>query len=91
MYMADWIAKLDDFLKLSDREILRHAGSVSHDDAVAKAELEYDRFASARAALPAPVDKHFEEAVRDVKKLEKARKEPTTAQSPTSSGRKKKR
>ncbi len=44
MYMADWIAKLDDFLKLSDREILRHAGRVSHDDAVAKAELEYDRF-----------------------------------------------
>ncbi len=91
MYMADWIAKLDDFLKLSDREILRHAGSVSHDDAVAKAELEYDRFASARAALPAPVDKHFEEAVRDVKQLEKARKEPTTAKRLTSSGRKKKR
>jgi hypothetical protein len=91
MYMADWIAKLDDFLKLSDREILRHAGSVSHDDAVAKAELEYDRFASACAALPAPVDKHFEEAVRDVKKLEKARNQPTAAQSPTSSGRKKKR
>jgi hypothetical protein len=37
------------------------------------------------------VDKHFEEAVRDVKKLEKARKKPTTDQSPTSSGRKKKR
>lgn len=50
MYMADWITKLDDFLKLSDREILRHAGKVSHNDAVAKAELEYDRFAGARAA-----------------------------------------
>jgi len=74
MYMADWIAKLDDFLKLSDREILRHAGRVSHDDAVAKAELEYDRFAGARAALPAPVEKHFEEAVRDVKQLEKVRR-----------------
>ena len=74
MYMADWIAKLDDFLKLSDREILHHAGRVSHDDAVAKAELEYDRFAGARAALPAPVEKHFEEAVRDVKQLEKVRR-----------------
>jgi len=74
MYMADWIAKLDDFLKLSDREILRHAGRVSHDDAVANAELEYDRFAGARAALPAPVEKHFEEAVRDVKQLEKVRR-----------------
>jgi hypothetical protein len=51
MYMTDWIAKLDDFLKLSDRKILHHAGRVSHDDAVAKAELEYGRFAAARAAL----------------------------------------
>jgi hypothetical protein len=74
MYMADWIAKLDDFLKLSDREILRHAGRVSHDDAVAKAELEYGRFAGARAALPDPVEQHFEEAVRDVKQLENARR-----------------
>jgi hypothetical protein len=73
MYMADWISKLDDFLKLSDREILRHAGKISHDDAVAKAELEYERFAGARAALPAPVEKHFEQAIRDVKRLEKAR------------------
>jgi hypothetical protein len=38
--MADWIAKLDDFLKLSDREILNHAGRISHEAAVAKAELE---------------------------------------------------
>ena len=74
MYMADWITKLDDFLKLSDREILRHAGKVSHRDAVAKAELEYDRFARERAVLPAPVDKHFELAIRDVKQLEKARR-----------------
>ncbi len=76
MYMADWIAKLDDFLKLSDREILRHAGKVSHDDAIAKAELEYERFAGARAALPAPVEQHYEDAVRDVKQLEKTRRAP---------------
>ncbi len=71
--MADWIAKLDGFLEMSDREILRHAGRVSHDDAVSKAELEYDRFASARATLPSPVEKHFEDAVRDVKKIEQVR------------------
>jgi hypothetical protein len=74
MYMADWIAKLDDFLRLSDREILRHAGKVSHETAVAKAELAYDRFAAEHVALPSPVEKHFEEAVRDVKRL--ARKSP---------------
>jgi len=79
MYMADWIGKLDDFLKLSDREILRHAGKVSHDDAIAKAEIEYDRFATDRADLPAPVEKHFEDAVRDVKQLDKARRAPKKA------------
>jgi hypothetical protein len=78
MYMADWITKLDDFLKLSDREILRHAGRVSHEDAVAKAELEYDRFSEARVALPTAVETHFDEAVREVKRLEKAPPAPTT-------------
>jgi len=73
MYMADWITKLDDFLGLSDRGILRHAGTVSHESAVARAEREYEQFAKVRAELPAPVETHFEEAVRDVKKLEKAR------------------
>jgi hypothetical protein len=46
MYMADWITKLDDFLKLSERDVLAHAGRVSHEEAVVKAELEYDRFAA---------------------------------------------
>ena len=73
MYMAEWIRKLDDFLRLSDREILTHAGKVSHDDAVAKAELEYERFASERRALPSPVEQHFVEAIGDVKRLEKQR------------------
>ena len=73
MYMADWISKLDDFLRLSDRDILTHAGAVSHDDALRKAELEYDTFAEARAALPSPVERHFDEAIREVKRLEKKR------------------
>ena len=53
MHMADWIAKLDDFLRLSEREILQHAGHHSHEAAVAKAEQEYDRFSAKLAALPA--------------------------------------
>jgi len=38
MTMSDWIAKLDDFLKLSGRELLSHAGKITADDARAKAE-----------------------------------------------------
>lgn len=70
MYMADWIRKLDDFLRLSERDVLSHAGKVSHDEAVARAEREYDHFATERRALPSPVERHFEAAVADVKKLE---------------------
>ncbi|HEX8112161.1 MAG TPA: RhuM family protein [Kofleriaceae bacterium] len=87
MYMADWIAKLDDFLKLSDREILNHAGRISHEAAVAKAELEYDNFAAARAALPAPAERHFEQVTREVKQLEKAQR--TARASTTGRARKK--
>ncbi len=49
--MADWIKKLDDFLRLSEREILTHAGTVSHDDAVLAARREYTKFSAQRAAL----------------------------------------
>jgi hypothetical protein len=70
MYMAEWIRKLDDFLRLSERHILLHAGKVTHEAALTKAELEYDRFAKVRASLPSPAEKHFEEAVNAVKQLD---------------------
>lgn len=77
MYMRDWIVKLDDFLKLSDRDILRHAGSVSAENARLKAEAEFARYRETQAALPQPVDRDFEAAVDDVKKLEgEAKKKP---------------
>lgn len=72
MYMADWIRKLDDFLRLSEREILTHAGRISHEAAVARAESEYDRFAAARTALPNPVDVHFAEAMQQMDQLDRA-------------------
>lgn len=79
MHMADWIAKLDDFLKLSGREILTHAGKISHKAAEQKALGEYEQFADARAALPAPVEKHFEEAVVEVKQLERKQRSAAKA------------
>ena len=42
MYMQDWIAKLDDFLRISDRAILTHAGQISHDEATDKARVEFE-------------------------------------------------
>lgn len=77
MHMSDWIAKLDDFLKLSDREILEHAGSITAETAKLKAETEYEKFRVTQAALPQPVDQHFAERVEELKKIEtKAKKKP---------------
>ena len=44
MYMKDWMQKLDDFLKLSGKELLTHAGSISAEIAKLKADTEYDKF-----------------------------------------------
>ncbi len=44
MKMADWITKLDNFLKLSERELLTNAGSVSAEAAAQKAEEEFGKY-----------------------------------------------
>lgn len=70
MHMADWISKLDDFLRLSDREILTHAGKISHDSAKEKAEAEFAQFKVQQRNLPQPVDQHFAESLDELKKIE---------------------
>src|SRR5258707_1364992 len=69
MYMRDWIAKLDDFLRLGGRDILKHAGKISHEQAARKAELEFEKFHRARIAGPSQVEKDFDEALKELKKL----------------------
>lgn len=73
MHMTDWGTKLDEYLKLASRDVLRGAGSVSHEDAIEKAQREFDAFSTVRANLPSPVEAHFEEAVREVETLAKRR------------------
>ena len=77
MYMKDWIAKLDDFLRTSERDILTHAGSVSHDAATEKARREYEKFRKQLLDEPSPVEKHFIKAVKEIKKLEKSKPQNT--------------
>jgi hypothetical protein len=81
MYMRDWIAKLDDFLRLSGRDILQHAGKISHEQAVKKAELEFEKFHRAQLAEPSQVEKDFDAAVKELKNLPvpKGKKRRTTA------------
>jgi len=74
MYMRDWIAKLDDFLKLSERDILTHAGRISHEQAQQKADAEFEKYRKLTASAPTPVERDFEEAVEKIKKLAGGRK-----------------
>jgi hypothetical protein len=68
MYMADWIAKLDDFLRLSERDILTHAGSVSHETAQLKADEAFDMWRALKDSEPQPVDADFDRVVRQLGK-----------------------
>lgn len=74
MTMQDWITKLDEFLKISGRNLLDHAGKISAESAKAKAELEYTRYRALLDAQPQRVDAEFEKTVKDLKKLPRPRK-----------------
>ncbi|MCI5208964.1 MAG: hydroxyacid dehydrogenase, partial [Candidatus Electrothrix sp. ATG2] len=76
MHMADWIAKLDGFLQLNDRNILEHAGKVSHKMAKELAESEYDRFHQNRLQIEArQADKEdFEQLAQQIEDKSKERK-----------------
>ena len=73
MYMRDWIGKLDDFLRLSGRDILKDAGRISHEQAAEKAEREFEKFHRAQLAEPSQAEKDFDAAVRELKKLPKSK------------------
>lgn len=71
MYMKDWAARLDDFLRLTGRELLDHAGTISHQQALQKAEQEYEKYRQARLAEAQPVDQDFETAIKTLPKPKK--------------------
>ena len=72
MYMKDWTQKLDDFLKLSGKELLNHAGTISAEVAKLKADTEYDKFKARSLDRLSQVEIHFiENFEKERKKLKK--------------------
>jgi hypothetical protein len=63
MYMKDWIEKLHGFLELNDRNILDHAGKVSHQLAAEKAEIEYDKYSHAMKNI---IENDFDKATKNL-------------------------
>jgi hypothetical protein len=74
MTMGDWIAKLDEFLKISGRKLLDHAGKISAESAKATVEIEYARYRALLDAQPMRVDTEFEKAAKELKQLPRPKK-----------------
>jgi hypothetical protein len=78
MTMRDWADRLDAFLQFNERDILEHAGKISHDMARELAEVEYDKFHRQRIHredhLPTDFDRSLESKADDLKRLPKSKK-----------------
>lgn len=71
MYMKDWIARLDDYLRMTDSEVLQNAGTVSHALAEQKAKEEYQKYKRIHSGDLTPVEQAFLESVEaTAKRLE---------------------
>lgn len=76
MYMKDWVQKLDEFLRLSNRELLTHAGKISAEIAKQKADAEYDKFRERAKYELSPVEIHFiDQFEEEQKRLKEKTKE----------------
>lgn len=74
MTMRDWVAKLDDFLHMSDSEVLQNAGSISHEMALEKAKTEYDIYRKQTADELSQVEKDFLDSVKKTQKMLESKK-----------------
>ena len=74
MQMAGWITKLDSFLTINEREILTHAGKISHELAFAHAEQHYDSFQHQRLAEQSQQPDDFEKTIQQLPAAKPTRK-----------------
>lgn len=75
MTMAQWIVRLDDFVRLSGREILTHAGRVSAEVAQVKAETEFEIYQQRQLAAPSHAEQDFVAAIsKQVKAIEQVKR-----------------
>jgi len=74
MTMQDWTERLHQFLTMTGRELLTHAGAISHESAMVKAHEEYEKFRVKQLEEPTDVEKHFVEAEQELKQIEATKK-----------------
>ncbi len=74
MTMREWVNKLDDFLQMSDSEVLQNAGTISHEMALAKAGEEYSKYKKQNIDELSQVEKDFIESAKKVQKMLESKK-----------------
>ncbi len=69
MYMTDWVQRLDSILQLNGRELLTHAGKISHEKALEKSTSEFEKYKEVQKAIEKA--ESLKELENDIKKLKK--------------------
>jgi hypothetical protein len=67
VYMADWIQRLDSILQLNGRELLTHAGKISHEKALEKSEEEFEKYKAIEKQIQ--IEQSLKEIEEDIKKI----------------------
>ena len=70
MYMKDWLETIDDYLKMTRRDILRTKGTVTHKQAIKKAYDEYEKYKKKEEKRLSLVEQHFFDSVNELERLE---------------------
>lgn len=76
MYMRDWIVELDDFSKRYGKGMLSNPGTVSHQEALEKAEAEYTKYRQKTVGNLSPVERDFLTSIKETQKRLDGRKMP---------------
>lgn len=70
MYMKDWLETIDDYLRMTRRDILTTKGKVTHQQALEKAHSEYERYKRNQEYILSPVECHFLESIGELDKMD---------------------
>ena len=70
MYMKDWLETIDDYLKMTRRDILQTKGSVTHKQALEKAHEEYEKYKKSEESRLSSVEQHFFDSINELEGLE---------------------
>ena len=70
MYMKDWLETIDDYLKMTRRDILITKGRVTHKQTIDKAHAEYEKYRKKQDELLSSVECHFIESIKELEALE---------------------